>query len=348
MKQIRKLTAHLLAALLCVSMLTGCGGSGMGGSKGQAATGGAYEQPAAMPEEEIADFDTEWEESKPGEMDLGDITEDSATGASGESVYDRTDVKLIRNASLTVEALDFDAACVALEALVSQCGGYLEDTNVFQGSYGSTYRSANYTVRVPAEQYDSFLKGVDHGELFHVSEKSESTQDVGNEYADTETRLQTMKNKLKRLNELLTQAKNMEDIITIESAIADTEASIEKYSAKLTRYDRLIGYATIRVFVEQVRSLTETEADPFLQRLGSSFVEGARSFVKLAQDLAIWLAGNILLLLVLVILLLALMRLLSRAQTRPASLETGTKKKPFSQKKEKKTSEPAENQEKNQ
>lgn len=298
MKLLKKYALLLTAALFCLSTLTACGSKNSASSGGM--KGGAM-APQAAPGYGISDGAFDEAEDYIEEEAVADMEADP------NSVYDRTDVKLIRRASVTVEATDFDAACAALEELTRQVGGYLEDTTLFQGSYGSTYRSADYTVRVPADKYDAFLKGVDGGEAFHVVEKNESTEDVGNDYADTESRLKALTIKRDRLNQLMEQAESMEDIISIENALSETEAAIEMYSSDLTRYDRLISFATIHVSVEKVTSLTDTVEDPFLARFGNAFVEGAREFWDFLQELAIWLAGNIFILAfwVLVVLLLA-------------------------------------------
>ena len=48
--------------------------------------------------------------------------------------------------------------------------------------------------------------------------------------------------KLERLQKLLAQAENMEDIITIESAISETEWNIEDLSGTLRHYDALVDF----------------------------------------------------------------------------------------------------------
>lgn len=329
MKQIKKITALLMAVLFSLSLLTACGGGKHSAASGEAYDGAYYEEPAMEAE---TDYD----------MEMGDsyAPDDKADeGASGESVYDRTDVKLIRTANVDIESTDFDAACAALEALVEKYGGYMENTEVYQGSYGATYRSADYTVRVPADKYSAFLGGVDSGEAFHVTRKNESTEDVGNDYADTEAHLKALRTKLDRLNALLAKAETMEDIITIESAITDTEARIEKYSSQLTRYDRLISYATIRVNIEQVRAISETIEDPFLRRVATSFTEGTRDFVEFLEDAVIWFAGNIFVLLLWVLLLFGFIRFCRWLGNRRPKMPKKMVKKADLQKKEEKNAE---------
>lgn len=282
----KRLFAWTLALALVLS-LTACGSSGgirameknaapEAGATAAAAEDGYYYDYDA-PEEETADYDS-------GED----------TGSSGQdSAYKNAKVKLIRRASVRLETKEFDAAVRGLEALVTELNGYVEESSVNQGGYGSTYRSASYTIRVPAEKYSDFLARVSAEEHCHLTSKDESTEDVGQQYFDTETRLKTLRTKLERLQDLLSQAKHMDDIITLEQAITDTEYEIERYSSTLNRYDSLIGYSTFSVTISQVVSISDTDTIPFGQRLVNSFTGGLESFIEGVQEFLVWLVGNI-------------------------------------------------------
>ena len=51
----------------------------------------------------------------------------------------------------------------------------------------------------------------------------------------------------------------MEDIITIESAISETEYQIESLSGTLRHYDALVDYATIHISLQEVYRLSNVE-----------------------------------------------------------------------------------------
>ena len=112
---------------------------------------------------------------------------------------------------------------------------------------------------------------------------------VSEAYYDTESRLVTQRTKLERLQELLAKAENMEDIITLESAIADTELNIEYLTGTLRKYDALVDYATVEITLEEVYVLSEQEqpVTGFWPRLAQAFALGfARNWV----GSLIWLA----------------------------------------------------------
>ncbi len=307
----KRLFAWTLAIALVLS-LTACGGSSYqssGADRGMAKNSYAAEAGA------VADEDAYYYD-EPAEAE--EYKADNGSGDSGgqNSAYQNAKVKLIRRASVRLETKEFDAAVRGLEKLVDELGGYVEESSVNQGGYGSTYRSASYTVRVPAGKYSDFLTRVSEEEHCHLASKDESTEDVGQQYFDTETRLKTLRTKLERLQDLLAQAKHMDDIITLEQAITDTEYEIERYSSTLNRYDSLIGYATFQVSIEQVVSISDTDTLTFGERLGNAFLGGLESFVEGVQEFLVWLVGHIFVLALLVVIVLLLRFFLRRRRIR--------------------------------
>lgn len=105
---------------------------------------------------------------------------------SSASVYQ--DAKLIRRAYLQVQTETFDQAVQALEKMVAECGGYFQSASVEGGSLRNqnATRWGNYTIRLPQEQFDTFLGRT--GELGYVTSQSENSENVSQQYYDTEAR----------------------------------------------------------------------------------------------------------------------------------------------------------------
>lgn len=267
--------AWLLTLLALLGLLSGCGGGGDTAAadtatsadtadNGTAASGGSY---GAWAETEVA--------------------EDSGQAEDGAS--DRLEnAKMIYTARMEVETTAFDTAAADLRTLVEILGGYFEQAAVH--NYGSGYRSGDYTVRVPADQFQPFLDRV--GTLCHVTYQEQTSENISEAYYDAESRLATQRTKLERLQNLLAQAENMEDIITIESAISDTELEIERLTGTLRQYDALVDYATVHLSLQEVYQLSNVEepATSFASRMGAAFASGWRGFVGALESLAVALA----------------------------------------------------------
>ncbi len=230
----------------------------------------------------------------------GELAEDTEAtsppvipGGGDGSVYVREDAKLIRTADLTFETLEFDKAVQVLDALVIGHKGYYENSDVWGGAYEGATRSGSYVVRIPKEAYDAFMGAV--GDIGQVTRRSESSQDVGKDYADMELRLKTMNKKHERLLALLDKATDMESIVALQGYLADVEYEIDYYSGTLRNYDSLVGYATIHIELqEKGRLSSETgEKAGFGSQLGTALGNGFSGFKQAVKSLILFLAYNL-------------------------------------------------------
>ena len=299
----RTWSAMFLAALLALS-ISACGG---------AANSIASTSEAPMDQEEGV-----YQEDFANGFSHGGIAMDDAETApepmpetpSAGPAEDGREEKVILTARLELETLEFDRAAPALEDLAEDLGGYVESGSV--GDRGSGYRWADYTIRVPAEQYVAYLNHA--GELCHETWRDTSRQSISEAYYDTAGRLRTQQIKLERLQALLEEAENMADIITIESAISETEWMIEDLSGTLRHYDAQVDYATIHISLQEVYRLSNVEepAENFTGRLGEAFSGGLRAFGRTLENLAVALAYSWVWVLLAAALVLAAVRILRK------------------------------------
>lgn len=194
-----------LVLVLAVGLLSGCGSESAASMPKETAVAEAPAESYSM--DAAADYGT------------GNGSMMPAAEGSGETSSAVQGSKRIYTATLELETTGFDEAVSALTELVDGSGGWVSSSSVSNQS--SSYRYADLTVRVPVEKYRDFLTQA--GELCHLLYTQEYVDDVTEAYYDTAGRLETQQIKLERLQNLLAQAEKMEDIITIESAISETE-----------------------------------------------------------------------------------------------------------------------------
>lgn len=283
----------LSLSFLLIFALTACG-AGSGGSS--TATGDApsyYNSNADIDSTGIAHDD-----------EFFSISVDS-------SIYSDPDAKVIRTAELTIQTTDFDQSTANLAALTEEQGGYYESAQVDGGGYYDQYanRTASYIVRIPKENFTVFRDKV--GEVGHLYSIQENSKDVGEEYYDTEARLATLETKRERLLVLLDKAELMEDIISLENALADVQYEIDMHNTTLRKYDSLIDYSTFTIYLEEVVKISQepTPEDGFFTRLGVSFHDGFEGFLNGVQHLAFWLARNIIVLVILAVIIMVVVKL---------------------------------------
>lgn len=280
----KKKSLFLALFLILALLLTACGAanSGMSADKSEVQMNPAA---SAAPSESVF-YETGYGISSDGS--------DWETPSQSE-IYSNDSNKIIRTADITIQTTEFDAAVEALNRLTQDKGGYYETAKVDSGGYYNQYanRSAYFVVRIPRENFTTFRDST--GSIGHVRSISESSQDVGESYYDTEARLNTLTTKRDRLLSLLEKADKMEDIITLENALADVQYQIDMYTSTLRKYDSLIGYSTFRISLNEVIEITEepSEKESFGSKFIANLKKGFKEFGEAVQDFAIWFARNL-------------------------------------------------------
>lgn len=328
----KKKLSLLLAILMLAVILTGCGASAkseaMNDSMVVAPSAPMMPAPApapapAEPMAPGASADDYYDYAADVKGDAPEVTVPEIETGSGTSLP--VGVKLIYRAHINLESTAFDTAVNTIQSLTTSCGGYFENSGL--DNYGN-YRYAYYTVRVPAAQFETFCSTIsqigESGETFQVRNISRSAEDVSEVYYDTEARLTTQKTKLARLQDLLSRAESMEDIITIESAISETEFAIENLTGTLRHYDSLVGYSTINIDLSEVYKLTEVEEPVigFGAKLVAAFKSGCSRFVNNLERTLLNIArswvGWLIFLVIAAIVIVVLVRFSRRCKVRRA------------------------------
>jgi len=302
----KKRSIAILLTLVLILGLTACGGSApRNAASGSTAFYGAATN--GMAASEMAE-DAYWDAEMPMEAEMQSKSDGGTLNTTRANIPES--VKMIYRANLELETTEYEKAQSDIVTLTNQLGGYFEEQS--SNNYSSGYRSASYTVRVPAAQFDAFLHQI--GELCRVRYQTQSAENVSERYYDMESRLETAKIKLDRLQELLSKAEAMEDIITLESAISETEYQIESLSGELRHYDALIDYSTIYITLQEVYKVSEQENAPltFGQRIRSAFREGLRDFGDFLEDAAEMLAYSWLTLLIIAAAVVLIVKLIRR------------------------------------
>lgn len=278
----KKISALLVAALSLILVFTGCGAKNSVEMMDSQMKPGASASPMESPKDN-------------GYYGDGMSDDYDASYNTGDTIFNNESNKIIRTANLTIQTTEFDNAVAVLNRLTEEYGGYFETAEVQSGGYYSQYasRSAYYIVRIPKENFVAFRNGTDS--IGHIRNISENAQDVGEAYYDTEARLDTLTTKRDRLLVLLEQATKMEDIITLENALADVQYQIDMHTSTLRKYDSLIGYSTFYIYLNEVEKISDQPQiqESFGSKFVSSLKKGFENFIDGVEDFAIWFARNL-------------------------------------------------------
>ena len=193
--------------------------------------------------------------------------------------------KIIRNVSLTIVTQQYDDSLSGLKAACTESGGWIASTNEYDES---ATRRAYLTLRIPAEKLDGFLASA--GNTGRVTRRDETVEDATEGYYDTKSRLETQQNLLNRLTELVDIAEDLDDVLALESQMAQTQYEIERLQASLNRVDRKVDYATVDITLREEKP-EEIVVNPELtlgERLQSALTTGVEALGNFLQSIAVY------------------------------------------------------------
>lgn len=219
--------------------------------------------------------------------------------------------KLIKNANLSIETQTFTDCIDALVEQIRVFGGYIENSSVY-GNEQYERRSAEYTIRIPEEQYDHFLEGL--LTVGSIISRTESVEDVTLQYTDVESRIRSLETEYNTLLAILEKCDNVSDVIEVQNRITDVTSELDSYKSRLRMYDNFISYCTIYIHVNEVRTFTEpTENITLWQRITRDIRYNYADLGDWMIDFFIWLVSALPILLVIAVIVLLIVRAVRRA-----------------------------------
>lgn len=175
--------------------------------------------------------------------------------------------KLIKQFSLVVETKDYDNYIASIRSKVASSGGYIETSD--ESSY-SELRNFTAVIRIPVGKADSFTDFACKNVM--VNEKSESVEDVTETYIDVEARIKVYKAEEESLIEIMKQADNVTDLLSVKERLADVRAQIESYTAQLKSLENQTSYSSITLNVEEVER--EVENEGYWSKVWNNIIDG--------------------------------------------------------------------------
>ena len=264
----KKLLALMMAALVMASLLAGCGAAT--DSVGNMKQESPMEAPEAVMDQEAG-----------GGLLYGTTEESASTAAA--------DQKLIKRVNIDAETEDLETLLPQITNKVGELGGYIEHQELYNGSaYSSSRRrNVNMTIRIPADRLGEFTAQIEGAS--NVVNYSESAEDVTLQYVDTESRITALEVEQERLLELLSKADNMSDLLEIEARLTDVRYELESYSSQLRTLENKVSYATVYLYINQVKVYTEVEPQTVWQRIGSGFSENLTDIGEDLTNFFVWI-----------------------------------------------------------
>lgn len=193
-------------------------------------------------------------------------TTEQRTDESTEQIADKSsERKLIKEGRVEFETTNLNSTRKSIFDAVDRYKGYVSSDQ----EYKSPGRVTNTVIiRVPADNFDNFLKAATEG-IDRFDSKEINVKDVTEEYLDIAARLKTKKELEARYLDLLKQAKNVSEILQIEKEVGQLRSEIESIEGRLKYLQSQVSFSTL--------TMTFYESLPNETAFGQKFKNGFRN-----------------------------------------------------------------------
>jgi hypothetical protein len=221
----------------------------------------------------------------PGEKDLD---KQSAAVEIGDAAANR---KIIYTANLAVVVEDFAEVPHVVQSLVDRHGGFVAQSNV--GSMQGRSRSGSWTIRIPVDQYQSFLAA--SGEIGQTESLSQDADDVSEEFFDAEARVKNKKKLEARIVKLLDKSDHkIQHVIEVERELGRVRQEIECIEGRIRYLTDRTSLTTINLSIREQRNYVPETAPTFANRISGAWTASINRFQLSAENFVVFAVGNFL------------------------------------------------------
>lgn len=174
------------------------------------------------------------------------------SGSFAPEVQER---KITKNTwmSSDIDRGGFKTAEEQLKNIVKSTSSYLlnENTNLY-GSGKTAYYSGSYQIKVDTQKYDSIVSQLK--QIGEVTSFNENAADITERYTDLKSELESEQARLKKYNEMYTQATDINDKITLADKIFNQERTVKYLQEALENVNEKVDYSSISVTLTEKQS----------------------------------------------------------------------------------------------
>lgn len=191
--------------------------------------------------------------------------EEPAAEGEGVSFSDTANRKVIRTASISIEAEDTRDTYRRIQAMVDEAEGFIQSASVADVETGQDQPRIDLVIRIPADDLTSTLDAI--GALgTRVVSQTQQGQDVTEEYVDLEARIENLSLLETELRALLAEVRqnpeaDPQKLLEVFNEISRVRGEIEQLEGRRQVLDDLTELATVEVHVTPTPEATPVVAD---------------------------------------------------------------------------------------
>ena len=187
--------------------------------------------------------------------------------------YEDWDKKIIKTGNIVLELNKYKAYNNQIHKSVKTFGAYIAQEEQTQGD---DKLENSIVIKVPVENFDDLINSIG-GDSIKVIEKRITSQDVTSEVVDTKARIEAKKIVRQQYLELMRQAKNMKDILEVQTEINTIQEEIESASGRVNYLVHQASYSTVNLKYYQLlngKKIEPEDSNGFMFKVKEAFKTG--------------------------------------------------------------------------
>ncbi|HHU33001.1 MAG: DUF4349 domain-containing protein [Zhaonellaceae bacterium] len=198
-----------------------------------------------------------------------------------------TEQKIIRNAAIDLKVNKAQPVVQQIEKEVELSGGYVASSA--QRKRQGDNLSVDMTLRIPSESFAEFMSFLEG--LGSVEHKRVYTEDVTEQYIDLSAKIESLTIQEKRLQELLSKATRVEDLLRIEQEIARVRGDLDSYTGQLRYLKNRVAFSTIELTLLETgiekEELNLGNVDGTWSKSQAAFIASINQLLKMLSSLMV-------------------------------------------------------------
>jgi hypothetical protein len=205
-----------------------------------------------------------------------------STAYASNTQIDVSKLKFIKTADARIEVKYYEESKKEIDSIVQKSNAYISSEN--ETTYGARIQNS-VIIRTPSDNFDLLLNTL-LATAHKIESKSIEVKDVTEEYIDVEARLKSKRELEERYLALLKQAKNVKDILEIESNLNTIREEIESKQGRLNYLQNQIALSTITLTYFKELPVPLTQKAKFAFRMNKGIIEGWNMFLSVFVGIA--------------------------------------------------------------
>jgi virulence-associated protein VapD len=195
--------------------------------------------------------------------------------------------KIIYSGNISLYTDDYKGTYDKVGEYTASIGGFVQSSgsSFIDKTQNTTVNSGYITIRVPADKFQEAMKEIQkYGTSVNAGINSEN---ISQQYQDIKGQLDNLKIQEQRLQEYLSKAENIQDLLAIETELNRVKTEIDYRTTMLNNWDKEISYSTIYVSITEKKLATSSVKSPFSDMF-QKIKEGFIGSINLLLNVTAW------------------------------------------------------------